>query len=292
MRVLHLDSGLDMRGGQWQCLHLASSLGNGTKLLAPAGSPLAGFAAEKGVETESLNIARLAKLARTYDLIHAHDARSHTWAVAVGGAPVVVSRRVAFPIRKSPVSRWKYSRPVHYIAVSECVKQSLLAGGVPADKISIVYDGVPLPAATATPDRIVALDTPDPMKGAALVKQAAAVGNFAIHFSANLDQDLPAASLFVYITHAEGLGSAALLAQAWGVPVVASRVGGLPEVVQDGATGVLTENNPDSIAAAMKLALSRREEFAANARGVVMQRFTVDHMVESTRQVYRKVLAC
>ncbi len=59
--------------------------------------------------------------------------------------------------------------------------------------------------------------------------------------------------MFLYITHKEGLGSAALLAMASGVPVVASRVGGLPEIVDDGGTGFFVENHPEAIAARMRL---------------------------------------
>ena len=46
--------------------------------------------------------------------------------------------------------------------------------------------------------------------------------------------------MFVYITESEGLGSAVLLAMAAGTPVIASRVGGLPEAIEDGVNGLLT----------------------------------------------------
>jgi len=49
-----------------------------------------------------------------------------------------------------------------------------------------------------------------------------------VHFSTDLQKDLPRAWLFVYITELEGLGSAALLAMAHGLPVLASDIGGLP----------------------------------------------------------------
>lgn len=291
MRVLHVDAGTEMRGGQWQCLNLIAALGNGVRLLAPADSPLSRHALERGISVEALNIARLALLSREFDLLHVHDARAHTWAVTVSGAPVVVSRRVAFPIRQSPLSRWKYARPAHYIAVSDCVRQTLMAAGVAGNRISVVYDGVVLPEAAARPERIVALESGDPMKGTALVR-AAAENRFAVYFSRDLDRDLRDASLFLYITHAEGLGSAALLAMAWGVPVVASRVGGLPEIVQDRRTGVLTDNEPEAIARAVEWALDHREELAANGREAVAGHFTVGRMVEGTTAVYRRVLAC
>jgi glycosyltransferase involved in cell wall biosynthesis len=167
----------------------------------------------------------------------------------------------------------------------------LVSAGIAGDKISVVYDGVAVPDAPARPERIVALESADPMKGTALVR-AAAENRFAVHFTSDLDRDLRDASLFLYITHAEGLGSAALLAMAWGVPVVASRIGGLPEIVQDRRTGILTDNDPDAIAQAVAWALDHREELAANARETVAGHFTVGKMVERTTAVYRKVLAC
>ncbi len=79
-------------------------------------------------------------LARRHDLIHAHDARSHTLGAIARSGRLVVSRRVAFPVG----SAWKYRRARRYLAVSEFVKSVLVAGGVPEEKIAVVYDGVPL----------------------------------------------------------------------------------------------------------------------------------------------------
>ena len=59
-------------------------------------------------------------------------------------------------------------------------------------------------------------------------------------------------ALFLYITHSEGLGSAVLLAMAAGVPVIASNVGGLPEIVEHERTGLLTENTAQAIANAIR----------------------------------------
>ena len=109
----------------------------------------------------------------------------------------------------------------------------------------------------------------DPMKGDDLVRQAAALAGFQVQFSDNLERDLPSAGLLIYITRSEGLGSAALMAMAYGVPVVASRVGGLPEIVIDGETGILTSNEPEAIGDAVIRALALREVLGANARRVV-----------------------
>ena len=247
----------------------------------------------RGVRAEALSIAALASQSRKADITHVHDARSHTWAAAVAGSLLVVSRRVAFPIGRSWLSVWKYARADHYIAVSQHVRSILCGAGVPAPKISVVYDGVDLlPAAISRGTDIVAVATGDPMKGSALLNEAAALAGISIRYSTDLAADLLNAALLVYITHSEGLGSAALLAMAAGVPVVASNVGGLPEIVQNEVTGVLTENNPQAIAAAIRHALTMREILAKNARMSIEEGFTTAAMLNNTIRVYERVLGC
>ncbi|MBI1896538.1 MAG: glycosyltransferase family 4 protein [Acidobacteria bacterium] len=292
MRVLHVDAGKEMRGGQWQALYLVERLGSGATLLAAEGGPLLDAARRRGITAAPLTIANLAALSRRAELTHVHDARSHSWAAALAGTPVVVSRRVAFPVGQSPLSRWKYLRARHYIAVSEHVKSTLREAGVGEERISVVYDGVPVPGWQARGDRIVSLATDDAMKGETLVREAARRLGTEIHFSRDLARDLESAAVFVYLTHAEGLGSAALLAMAAGVPVVASRVGGLTEIVRDGETGVLTENEPAAVAAAIAQALSARDRLAAQARAHVERSFSVERMVDHTKRIYKRVLAC
>jgi hypothetical protein len=80
------------------------------------------------------------------DLVHAHDARAHAVALAalVGRRtiPLVVTRRVAFV----PRGRIKYGpRVARFIAISNAVKDALVAGGVDAQRIDVVYSGVPKP---------------------------------------------------------------------------------------------------------------------------------------------------
>src|SRR4029077_11595983 len=96
-----------------------------------------------GLQAEPLTPSAVRRLSRQADLTHAHDARSHTIAALLSAAPLIVSRRVSFPIRGG-LSRWKYARPRHFIAVSNYVKNVLIQAGVGSECISVVYDGVPL----------------------------------------------------------------------------------------------------------------------------------------------------
>jgi glycosyltransferase involved in cell wall biosynthesis len=293
MRILHLDAGREMRGGQWQVLRLIEGLaaaGVESTLLARPAAPLAVAVRERGLRVEPFGFARAALLARRHDLLHAHDARAHTVAAIVRGAPLVVSRRVAFPVG----SYWKYARPSQYLAVSAFVRQVLIAGGVPERKIAVVYDGVPVLDPSAG-TRVVALDNfDDPQKGAALAMEAAKLAGVDLLLTRDLERDLPRAAAFLYLTRAEGLGSAALLAMSAAVPVVASRVGGLPEVVRDRETGLLVDNAAAAVAAAIgelahDPALARR--LGQAGRRAVIENFTLDHMVRRTMEVYQKVLS-
>jgi hypothetical protein len=293
MRILHLDAGKEMRGGQWQALRLMEGLaaaGVESTLLARHGAPLFEAARQRGLRVEPLGLVRTMLLASRHDLIHAHDARGHTLGVMAKSGRLVVSRRVAFPVR----SRWKYRRAQRYLAVSEFVKSVLVAGGVPEEKIAVVYDGVPLLEPARGSSVVAPANSGDPRKGAALTMAAASLAGVELKLSAHLERGLRDAAVFVYITHSEGLGSGALLAMSAGVPVVASDVGGLPEIIRHGENGLLVENTPQALAAAVRQlldnpALARRLGDAA--RRTVMERFTVDHMVRRTMEVYRQVLS-
>jgi hypothetical protein len=296
--TLHIDTGREMRGGQWQVLHLLhglTALGHKATLLARPGSALLDRARTKNLDARPLRLRDLIRVAPAFDLVHAHDARSHSLASLLR-TPLIVSRRVAFPPRRSLLSRWKYSRPVHYIAVSNYVKTILAESIASDDKISVVYDGVPLPPNPNYCNRTVAaaLDSDDPGKGKTLIVEAARRAKIDVHFSKNLAADLTAeVAFFVYITDSEGLGSAALLAMAAGVPVLASKVGGLPEIVENGVCGLLTENTYEQISDKM-LEMARDpgalERWGRAARERVESGFTAEHMTRNTLRVYEKVL--
>ncbi len=284
-----------MRGGQWQALYLMRGLaaaGHQVRLLAPAESPLMEKALADQIDARPLGLAALANAASGVGLIHAHDARAHTLAL-LGGKPVVVSRRVAFPVRRGMGSRWKYARAAHYIAVSRCVKQILMDAGIAPERITVVYDGVPIrnpPPKSEGRSGAIALDSDDPGKCKSLVEQADA----GVRFSKDLSDDLPSAAVFVYITESEGLGSAALLAMASGAAVLASRVGGLPEIIEDGVTGLLTVNDAKSIAKGIERLLAEPElasRLSSAARARVEKEFTIERMVNQTVEVYERMLS-
>jgi Glycosyl transferases group 1/Glycosyltransferase Family 4 len=298
LRILHIDTGAEMRGGQHQVLLLLKTLqkmGCEQKLLLRHAGPLAEMARSNGVSIHVGGLATAWRLARPVDIVHAHDARAHTLAAA-SAAPFVVSRRVAFPVKRTPLSRWKYARAARYLAVSEYVGRELESAKIPLKKIDIVYDAVETQATMPAWDPAapaVALASTDPMKGRDLVERAAHVSGVPVVFSNDLAIDLRHASMFVYITRSEGLGSAALLAMSLGVPVVASAIGGLPEIVEHQQTGLLTGNEERTIARAMRRIreepeLTRRMRVAAFAS--VTERFSPQRMAQDTLASYRRAV--
>jgi N-acetyl-alpha-D-glucosaminyl L-malate synthase BshA len=102
------------------------------------------------------------------------------------------------------------------------------------------------------------------------------------------------ADLFLLPSATESFGLAALEAMACEVPVIASRVGGLPEVIEDGATGFL--HAPDDldgmVASAMRLLtdadLHRR--MARAGRRTAADRFSADRIVPLYEQAYEQLL--
>jgi glycosyltransferase involved in cell wall biosynthesis len=99
--------------------------------------------------------------------------------------------------------------------------------------------------------------------------------------------------IFVLSSTTEGLGTSLLDAMACGKPVVATIAGGIPEVVERGATGLLVPpRDPKRLAEAI-VALLKSPENRANlgAAGLsrVRERFSAERMVQDTLGVYQRV---
>lgn len=106
---------------------------------------------------------------------------------------------------------------------------------------------------------------------------------------------LPHFDIFVLASRWEGMSNGLLEAMAAGRPIVATTVGGNPELITDGETGLLVPpENPEALAAAiLRLirdpALARRLGEAARRR--VEREFTLDVMVRRLESLYDDLLA-
>ncbi|HMB70417.1 MAG TPA: glycosyltransferase [bacterium] len=210
-----------------------------------------------------------------------------------GHRPVLVTRRLELPARGA-ASRWKYRHLAdHYVAISEAVENSLLQAGVSRERVDRIPSGVELPGDSAEPPRgsrpwtvgTLAAFTPqkDPDTWVRVVKDLAAedpdvrfvwagAGNLAGKVEVAVEEaglrrrvDLPGfledpgsfwagIDVFFLPSAFEALGTVFLDALARGIPVVATRAGGIPEVVRDGKEGLLA---PVGNVAALSAALRR-----------------------------------
>lgn len=105
-----------------------------------------------------------------------------------------------------------------------------------------------------------------------------------------LPEILPEFDVFCVLSRSESFGVAALEAQASAVPVVATHVGGLPEVVRDGVTGFLVPEDEAIIAAKIAELLrdpDLRKQMGKAARAFVETHFDWNEQVKRMKSIYQ-----
>ncbi len=350
-RVIHVAAGREWRGGERQVLLLAGGLeraGIAQLVITARNSRLEAELEAAGVPclavrwSSALSPAALFAAARaaraTPSLFHAHD--PHALVIAglaalVSPAPLVVTRRVTFPLRRPGF--WVRSNRI--IAISGAVRDALIGSGIDPSRITVVRSTVDLEAARATTpapiharfaipaespvaisvaaltgekDHLTLIDAARAMhskhpklhwllvgdgpRRPALEAHIAATGSAAfVHLAGWVDDPRPliaAGTVFVSTSADEGLGTSILDAMALGVPVVATRVGGIPELLDGGAGLLTTPGSAQSTAEAVARVLAdpmRRAALLERARETV-EEFGVDGMVGGVRGVYRSVV--
>lgn len=159
-RILHVDTARTWRGGQNQVLITAlgmASRGHEVSLACRAGGALEGKARAAGLRVRPLPfrgdlwppaVAALAAALRAEgaDVVQLHDPHAVSAGLLArrlaGRVQAVATRRVDFPL-KGFWSRAKYAACERVIAVSSAVREELRRGGVPAERIRLVHEGVP-----------------------------------------------------------------------------------------------------------------------------------------------------
>jgi glycosyltransferase involved in cell wall biosynthesis len=158
MRVLYVDLEREWRGGQSQALLTLGGLrerGHDAELLAARDSPLANRALETGITVHQVprfGLRGWAALAtrgliarRRFELVHLNEPHALTAAWLAGThreVPLLLSRRIGFPLRKNAVSQARYRAVQRFVANSKDVAQSLIDSGIAPERISIVNEGV------------------------------------------------------------------------------------------------------------------------------------------------------
>ncbi len=246
-------------------------------------------------------------------MVVAHTSHAHGLCVAAGVDPLVVHRWVDVPPGAAPWSRWKYRQPARFIACSEAVGAVLRAHGIAPERIDVVYGGTDLvPASAPAPDApdILAVGARVPHKGHAVLAEAvarlrdrgidvdAAVAGDGPTMPAGLRllghrEDIPAllagARVFVHPSLSEGLGMAVVEAMMAGKVVVASRVGGIPEIV--GSQGLLVPpGDPEALADALHESLRRSPDDFCAGHARVRETMSAAAMVRASMEVYESVL--
>jgi glycosyltransferase involved in cell wall biosynthesis len=107
------------------------------------------------------------------------------------------------------------------------------------------------------------------------------------------DAELARASVFCLPSHAEGLPMSMLEAMAAGRAVVVSRVGGIPETIEDHDNGLLVPpRDSQALAAALAQVLgdgALRERLARRARATIERRYSLDVVGEQLASLYREL---
>ena len=273
-------------------------------------------------------------VAHPHGLVHAHGLRAAFVAA-------LAHRRRRFPfvftahnlVPGHPLTRlgvrFAGSHASQIIAISQAVADGLIAGGVPAGKISVIPNGVertyfqeaPLTRSLGEPGSFTVgcVARLSPEKGVDVLVRAARLQpemrfliagdgpeREALHRAAppqvrwlgrvpDTRAVYAAADAMALPSRQEGQGIVALEAMAAGVPLVASRVGGLAEMLRDGETALLVPpDDPPALAAALTRLRddpALRTRLAANGQALVREKYDIGRMVEAVAQVYQAVAA-
>jgi glycosyltransferase involved in cell wall biosynthesis len=361
VKTLHVEAGMHLYGGALQVVFLLQGLrarGEEAVLVCPRGSAIAAAARQHAARVHEIDmkgdldiglIGRLRQVIRAErpDIVHLHSRRgSDLWggfAARREGVPAVLSRRVDNPEPRWWVAR-KYGLYARVIAISNGIREVLLAEGVPPERVVCVHSAVDtrryrpgragrawlrtefglgddeftlamaaqfiarkghrtllaaLPEVLAAHPRTRVLlfgQGPELETIRRLTQDAGLAGCVVFAgFRSDLERILPCIDVMVHPAEMEGLGVALLQAAACGLPIVAGRAGGIPEIVRPGLNGELIEPGDAAALGAHLVQLlgdeALRERYGAAGRELALQAFSLDAMVDGNREVYRAVLA-
>lgn len=355
MTVLHVSSAESWRGGEQQVANLIEALNkmgveqhlacNERGELRKRMHGQCTLIPYKKRNALNLNLAwRLKRLSKHVDLVHVHDSHSHTAAyiAALLGSktPIIVHRRVDFPIGKSIMSKQKYNHQniSIIICVSDEIKRIVQTSLRAPQKAVTVHSGVDgsrfnqpsnalhnllrLPSDAVLVGNTSALadhkDYPTFIRSASrlVVKHPnmhfvifgngkerenilAHIDALNLHecihltgFRNDIFMLLPCLDVFFMPSKTEGLGTSILDAFACNLPVVATRAGGIPEIVIHNQTGLLGEIGDDtSLAAHISSIISNPELSQSLISGAQehLKNFSIETMSRKILDLYHGI---
>jgi len=268
------------------------------------------------------------------ELINAHTGSGHSLAAALAamtGVAVVRTRGDARPAAGHALARLLALRTRAFIAANSRISREL-AQAFPGAKVVTIFQGIAAGEALPLPEtpRFGILGRLDPVKGHETIMAAAAslrqehpqarflaVGGGAPPRRAELEERVSALGLaeswefagfvndirpalarcrvaIVASLGSEAVSRAALEWMAAGRPVVASRVGCLPDLVADAETGfIVPPGDPGALAQALARFLREpglAERLGAEARRRFEERFSLKRFVDNTERLYGEIL--
>lgn len=267
------------------------------------------------------------------DVVHSHLFPAHLHASTAGslaGALAVVTTAHTLVVRPGDARLARTTR-AHTVACSHAVACLQVGGGVPVSRVTVIPNGVSeehlAPVGDAARDGLVAVSRLSAEKGVDLLLHAVArllpeqpglkvavagTGpadrplrelSDRLGLSANVQflgvrddvsRLLRRAAIFVSPSREEAGPLAVLEAMASGAAVVATRVGGTPEVVADGVSGILVETDSTAIAVGLRRLLADpalRARLGRAARELVRERYTMDQQIDAVEGLYERLMS-
>ncbi len=361
-KILHISSERGWRGGEQQIAYLieySTSIGAEVVVVVRQGSDMEKWCQEERIKHVSasfrngIDISTARAIRRTaknenVDFVHAHSGKGHSLAflaLKLGmRKPLIVHRRVDFPLKKSGFSLKKYNHPnvKAIICVSDTIKNMVAPFIAEPDRATTVYSGIDfnrfnqdaptgylhqefgIDPSKKLVANISALaphkDYPTFLMAAKTYLQNRDDVHFLIVGGGSLEEQLKSDASQLGIDHqvtftgfrndipsvfrelyaflitssTEGLGTTVIDALHNGLPVVATKGGGIPELVRDGVEGFLSEVG-DEVSLAEQLERlttdpELRDELGKNA----MERskmFSKEEMGKGVHAVYKRLMS-